>query len=126
MSLSWKPLLRGPIYCSPACGAGCTKTAHDQAQRKARILLGKLKGKGWRIRVHENIGWHFSVENDRISVWESDGKYRALLRPHYTHFGRANFRNRNPNIVVRQVIQEAEASVLEEMKIVGEAKNLAL
>jgi hypothetical protein len=54
------PVLRGKIYCSPWCGGGCTKAAHDSCVTKAKTLAKRM-GKGWKIRVHENLGWHWGV-----------------------------------------------------------------
>lgn len=60
MSLSWTPRLHGDRYCSPACGAGCTKSAFDRATGAAKKLAERL-GKGWKPRVWENLGWHYAV-----------------------------------------------------------------
>lgn len=79
MSLSWKPIRRGHIYCSTACGGGCTKAAHDAAQRNAKRLLRKLKGKGWRIDVWENLGWHFRLLLGPLQITERDGQYWTLM-----------------------------------------------
>lgn len=57
----WKPVLNGNIYCSPACGGKCTKAEHDDAQEAGEILAALL-GPGWRPRVWENMGWHYSAE----------------------------------------------------------------
>jgi hypothetical protein len=54
------PVLRGAIYCAPFCGGNCTKVAHDKAVRDSAKLAKKL-GKGWKPRVWENLGWHWSV-----------------------------------------------------------------
>lgn len=58
--LSWEPALRGKIYCAPACGGGCTKAAHDLATARAKALAAGM-GPGWKARVWENLGWHYSV-----------------------------------------------------------------
>jgi hypothetical protein len=57
---NWKPQRRGNIYCAPACGGGCTWAAYQAAQSNAR-KLAKRMGKGWKTRVHENLGWHYNV-----------------------------------------------------------------
>lgn len=56
----WTPVLSGNRYCSPACGHGCTITEHDAAVKKAKALA-RLCGKGWKPRVWENMGWHYSA-----------------------------------------------------------------
>jgi len=58
--LSWKARRKGKIYCAPACGADCTWAAYKLAKRRANALAKRM-GKGWTIRVHENMGWHYNV-----------------------------------------------------------------
>lgn len=58
--LSWKVKRKGTLYCSPACGGGCTWAAYRRAKRRAKTLA-KHMGKGWKICVHENLGWHYNV-----------------------------------------------------------------
>ena len=58
--LSWEPVLKGEIYCSSACGGRCTKAAHDNCVKKAKALAKRM-GKGWKPRVHENLGWFYGV-----------------------------------------------------------------
>ena len=52
-----------------------------EATAAGKALLKQLEGKGWRLRVHENCGWHFAVVNDYMSVYRSgiDGMYSTLL-----------------------------------------------
>lgn len=33
----------------------------EQATRRGKAMLRKMKTKGWKIRVHENIGWHYTL-----------------------------------------------------------------
>ena len=58
--LSWKPRRRGDTYCAPACGHGCTWEERQQAKRNAKALARHM-GRGWTTRVHENMGWHYTV-----------------------------------------------------------------
>lgn len=71
MSLSWEPVKRGRTYCSPGCGWGCTTVEYNHAKR-AGEKLAKRMGKGWTVRVHENMGWHYTAISpcDRFSVTE--------------------------------------------------------
>ena len=71
--LSWKPRLQGEIYCSPACGGGCTKVAHDAAKKQASELAKQL-GKGWKPHVWENLGWFAKAISScgRIKVYHPD------------------------------------------------------
>lgn len=88
MSLSWKPKRKGLVYCSPACGAGCTHAAYTKAHKLADALVKKCQkeaGGKWEKRVHENLGWHYSVnlkggnlsisENGYLGLWKSKAPY---------------------------------------------------
>ncbi len=46
--------------CARWCGRGCTQAEYDAAVENAKKLAERL-GKGWKIRVHENLGWHWGV-----------------------------------------------------------------
>jgi hypothetical protein len=72
--LSWTPLLRGKVFCSPACGCKCTKEAHDKAQRAAAALVARL-GDVWEPHVWENSGWNYEVRTQcgRWHVYGSRG-----------------------------------------------------
>lgn len=69
--LSWKPKRTGVFYCSPACGANCTRERYEQAVSAAKSAARKM-GKGWRWGVHENMGWFATIASPcgrvRISV----------------------------------------------------------
>lgn len=41
----------------------------DDAEREVRNLIAKLKGKGWKPRVWENIGWHYSAFSGPVQVY---------------------------------------------------------
>lgn len=59
--MNWKPVRRGPFYCSPACGGNCTHHAYMQAMDAATACLRRMKSKGWKIRMNENVGWYWSI-----------------------------------------------------------------
>jgi hypothetical protein len=67
--LSWTPVSRGETYCSPACGAGCTRREYDRAVRDADRLVKRLRGSGWRAEVWENVGWHFRAVSGTVQVY---------------------------------------------------------
>lgn len=71
--LSWKPVRRGPFYCSPACGGGCTWAAYQRAWKDARACRKRMLSKGWKIRVWENLGWHWGIHKGALSVYPSEG-----------------------------------------------------
>ena len=59
-------------------------TTRLQANERGRVLLRKLNGvPGMKLRVWENLGWHYSVENDHFRVDPSctDGYYYAMMKP---------------------------------------------
>lgn len=76
----WKPILRGNIYCAPACGGGCTKAAYDSAVKSAEDLVQRLKGSGWTVQVHENLGWHYTAVSGPVQVYPSgDGRFHCMI-----------------------------------------------
>lgn len=57
-----------------------------QAQADGEYLLSKLVGKGWKLRVWENLNWHFEVSNGALTVhggatgiFGGRGQYWCLL-----------------------------------------------
>lgn len=40
----------------------------SEAVAKGRALLARMKGKGWKLRVHENLGWHYCVYSGPVGV----------------------------------------------------------
>ena len=58
--LSWKPVRRGNIYCSSACGASCKLADYNRCVRQAKALAKRM-GPGWKTSVDENMHWYYSV-----------------------------------------------------------------
>lgn len=88
--LSWKPRRKGDVYCSPACGHGCTWEEYTAAKRTGlKMLTSMRKPSAWRVHVWENLGWHVIIEhvksNGRLSVCVSHSnnknecRYYAML-----------------------------------------------
>lgn len=80
--LSWKPVRRGRIYCAPACGGRCTHADCLAAHREAKALVARMKSRGWKIRVWENIGWHWCIYHGEghLSISPSyDGKKLHIM-----------------------------------------------
>lgn len=79
----WTPRLRGHIYCSPCCGAGCTKAAYDRAWRNAEALVKRMKTPGWKPHVWENCAWHYAIKRPFMKLYvtasKSDGKIQYHL-----------------------------------------------
>lgn len=61
-SRDWTPIRSGNVYCSPACGGGCTVAAYKSASRKAKALAQKLGIDNWSPVVSENLYWFYHVE----------------------------------------------------------------
>ena len=67
--LSWKAVRRGDIYCAPACGARCTYEAYKNAVESAKATVKLMQPqKGWKIRVWENLGWHWEIKKGNLEV----------------------------------------------------------
>lgn len=81
----WTPVLKGKVFCSPGCGAKCTKAQHDAMLKLARKIAKQL-GMGWEGTVRENCHW-YPVIVDASKRWKvyvnfSNGKivdYAAFL-----------------------------------------------
>ncbi|MEB7891012.1 hypothetical protein NGK36_17215 [Hafnia alvei] len=78
----WVPVLRGKIYCSPACGFGCTKEQYDRAMVAAESLARRL-GEGWMAKVWENGSWNYSAVNHVACIkppFSAGGQYLCIIR----------------------------------------------
>lgn len=85
-NLSWRPVRKGKIYCSSACGGGCTYEAYKKAQKNAEELVKlcqKEIGGTWEPVVRENLGWHWHVMQQKTRIAISYGGYLALGK-HYS------------------------------------------
>lgn len=113
---SWKAVQSGKTRCSPACGYGCTQAAYEKAHRDAKVLLARLRGRGWKIRVWENAGWHYCVHGNGLTVLPCGaypGKYYAMLSSTDSGGGDAEWTDNNagpfkdPNRAVRHCLDAA-------------------
>lgn len=133
--LSWKPKFYGPgFYCSSACGHNCTKAEFDRANFKAKELLKLMRGTGWSIRVHENLGWHYGVHSRYIHVYPVNS-YDKIVKYHCLvsdtpgmHGGRADWTvghncGTDPNRVVERELRSARSFVDSLEKAVSEAEE---
>ncbi len=99
----WKPVHRGTIYCSSACGGRCTWAAYKNADAKAKALAKRM-GEGWNAHVWENLGWHWEVEKGVMSVMLYDKTYTCYLNttPQFIT------RHTNPKTAVSNAIKELD------------------
>lgn len=116
-TLSWIPKRRGKIYCSPACGGGCTYAEYLSAKTKAAKLVKRL-GRGWKPRVWENLGWHYqAVKGDVLSVSE-------LRRDCYhAYFVCGVFDGRTPQLAVSRALAHARTKIADLQEIVRRAES---
>lgn len=52
-----------------------------EATAKAKALLKRMTTKGWKIRVHENMGWHYNLINGPVNLYEY---VLEIGKPHYS------------------------------------------
>ncbi len=111
----WTPALQGRGYLSPAYEDRCLKTEYNRALVEAKKLCALL-GKGWKPRVLENIGWHYSASNEdgRISVSPIPGfGYHAFLSEPGTFSCRGRWaeNGKTAKSAVRNVVRKAKADL---------------
>jgi hypothetical protein len=46
-------------------------TSEASAMKRAKEVLAMMETKGWKIRVHENMGWHWTLHNGPLNLHES-------------------------------------------------------
>jgi len=46
----------------------------QEATKAGKALLARMKTKGWKLRVWENLGWHYSLERPPLSVYPLYGE----------------------------------------------------
>lgn len=80
----WTPKLSGDLYCSPACGGGCTRKEYDAAMAVSQGIARRL-GEGWAARVWENLGWHASAAHSSglVTVYPN---YRGVTHGRVTGY----------------------------------------
>lgn len=80
---------RGDIYCAPFCGRGCTHKQYLAAKGGAEKLVAQL-GKGWKPRVWENMGWHYSAVSKDGRIKVHTHKYKGSPRDYTAFLGSAD------------------------------------
>ncbi len=91
-----------------------------EATAAGRKLRKALNGKGWKIEVWENLGWHYAAHNVNVSVHPSaSGKtYHARVGVNgggivwnYATYGEQHFSSENPNEAVIHELLRGQSHV---------------
>ena len=106
---NWIPVVRGAVYCSPACGGGCTRKDFNRAMQTAQALLRKMKSKGWILDVWENNGWHCALQSKdglelHVSFDHSGRPSYWCLAQYPLPFGSASGHYKDPNRAVKAAL----------------------
>lgn len=88
----------------------------EQAIKAGRALLRRMRGKGWKVSVWENIGWHYSVVSGPVSLSPvCGGRFMCLISDSpdragsglasWTEHGAGEKYMRDPNKAVRRALR---------------------
>ena len=119
--LSREPVHKGGTYCSPWCGAGCTRASYEAEKEQANAIC-KALGPGWRVRLWENLGWHHEAISPCGHVRVSRQTIGA--RAFWARVGPAgdpsiefDAHASTPGVAVRRAVRKARAEIarLQEM-----------
>lgn len=86
-----------------------TTKAEATAMAKHLLSLLKPKFKTFKIRVWQNLGWHYDVRNNFLSVTRSctDKQWSVMYIPHYTNYGGVIY-HKNPVTAIWRALQQRE------------------
>lgn len=106
----WKPRkLAGGVFCSPACGGRCKRSAYERAKKES-AALALFMGNGWRPVVWENLGWHWRAEKGfrqnggaLLEITPSHEGYVAWFQGRTQFLAQANSPDRALEFVLRKV-----------------------
>jgi len=92
------------------------------AEKEGKALLKRMKGKGWKLKVWENIGWWYRVHNGPVAVYPTTkDRFFCLLNDNVKVAcgGLAtwtdDFRSKDPNRAVSHQVKFAR-EVLDRME----------
>lgn len=117
----WTPVKRGAVFCSPACGGGCTHAsflkAHSDAAMLCETLAKTTAIKTWRPNVWENLGWHCNAISGcgRLKVHPSENptSFTAFLGKANEGGGKWAEHGKTPKAAVSNVILVAKNQLAE-------------
>lgn len=106
----------------------------EKAQELGENLLNKMRGNGWKLRVWENLGWHYCVTNKNVSVSEyffygiNKPVYHCLIGYGGAGIGAWTTKNScdDPNVAVEQELAAAHAYVNELQEIIENVESIYL
>jgi len=119
-------------YCAEGKNRGVCIRDRKRAIAEAREVRAKMKTKGWRVRVFENLGWHWNLFNGYITL-SGDGcgvtksvKYSAMMAdslppggsPNFWYPGPGKGYFKDPNKAVDYVFKSAKQFVREVHSVV--------
>lgn len=136
MALSWKPIKKRGVYCSPACGSNCKLADYKKALKDGARAKKLLKNpSGWKIKVWENGGWHVQLKKGgmnlsvrRQSIMEDTLVFSVLFSSDGGIGGDmawSNSRTRahvDPNFVIEEQLDIAQKFVTKCQKAINKVK----
>lgn len=102
----------------------------EAATKKAKLLISKMKTKGWKISIWENLGWHYKITLKNMAVYPdtinnkfyamlSDGSFPGTSPGYWLHEGVY----KDPNKAVKVALKEAKNFTLECHRIVDQMEE---
>ena len=98
-----------------------------EALKEGKALLKRVKGRGWKLHVWENMGWHYAVRAPHVAVYVAgSGKYFAMVSRDkfctstpvewYT-----DYRSSDPNLAVMVAVCKAQQVASNTLNVVARA-----
>lgn len=129
----------GGRHCAMWWGTPRESEEKAKAIAAGRALLKRMLGRGWKLRVWQNLGWHHSAERGPLTVYPLHGRagrhagYHAMLSddPKGTHSGamawtpRGTRQHRDPNKAAAEAVKLARAYLKQATRAVDLAEGRA-
>jgi len=102
-AINWTPKLRGNVFCSSACGSGCTLAQYHKAKEWAEWLALKC-GPGWKPVVTENMGWFAKATKGKATVYKDGARlYSCFFSVNHQFIGTGS----SPKYAIRDALNRA-------------------
>ena len=102
----------------------------EEAESGAEVLLKKMTTPGWKIRVWENLGWHFEITKHSMAIHFSEhpGQYHTYLNSGSTpgggsHYWHQPYYSDDPNEVYERQLEVAQQFIDECQEVVDRFKD---